>query len=63
MENGDQHIGFRSMGGMKQPLAHAPLVYNIVDYQMNIQAAIEEARFTIDAKLGSHIRCTADTRL
>jgi gamma-glutamyltranspeptidase/glutathione hydrolase len=55
MENGDQHIGFGIMGGMNQPLAHAQFVSNVVDYKMNIQAAMEEARFTVDAKLGCHI--------
>lgn len=55
MENGDQHIGFGIMGGMNQPLAHAQFVSNVVDYKMNIQAAMEEARFTVDAKLGCNI--------
>jgi gamma-glutamyltranspeptidase/glutathione hydrolase len=55
MENGDQHIGFGIMGGMNQPLAHAQFVSNVADYKMNIQAAMEEARFTVDAKLGCHI--------
>ncbi|HEY4903881.1 MAG TPA: gamma-glutamyltransferase [Candidatus Sulfotelmatobacter sp.] len=55
MENGDQHIGFGIMGGMNQPLAHAQFVSNVVDYKMNIQAAMEEPRFTVDAKLGCNI--------
>jgi len=55
MEHGDQHIGFGIMGGMNQPLAHAQFVSNIVDYKMNIQAAMEEPRFTVDAKLGCNI--------
>ena len=55
MEHGDQHIGFGIMGGMNQPLAHAQFVSNIVDYHMNIQAAMEEARFTVSAKLGCNI--------
>ena len=46
MERGDQHIGFGIMGGMNQPLAHAQFVSNVVDYKMNIQAALEEPRFT-----------------
>ena len=41
MEHGDQHIGFGIMGGANQPLAHAQFVSNIVDYGMNIQAALE----------------------
>ena len=55
MENGDQHIGFGIMGGMNQPLAHAQFVSNVVDYHMNIQSAMEEARFTVSTKLGCNI--------
>ena len=55
MQKGDQHIGFGIMGGMNQPLAHAQFVSNIVDYHMNIQAALEAARFTVNAKLGCNI--------
>jgi len=43
------------MGGMNQPLAHAQFVSNVVDYGMNIQAALEEARFTVTAKLDCNI--------
>jgi gamma-glutamyltranspeptidase / glutathione hydrolase len=46
MERGDQHIGFGIMGGANQPLAHAQFVSNIVDYGMNVQAALEAPRFT-----------------
>jgi len=46
MERGDQHIGFGIMGGANQPLAHAQFVSNLVDYGMNIQAALEAPRFT-----------------
>ena len=49
MQHGDQHIGFGIMGGMNQPLAHAQFVSNVVDYHMNIQAAMEEPRFTVAA--------------
>jgi len=56
MQNGDRHIGFGIMGGMNQPLAHAQFVSNVVDYHMNIQAALEEPRFTVSAKLGCNIR-------
>jgi gamma-glutamyltranspeptidase / glutathione hydrolase len=55
MENGDQHIGFGIIWGMNQPLAHAQFVSNVVDYHMNIQAAMEEARFTVSTKLGCNI--------
>jgi gamma-glutamyltranspeptidase / glutathione hydrolase len=55
MQRGDQHIGFGIMGGMNQPLAHAQFVSNLVDYGMNIQQALEEARFTVTAKLGCNL--------
>jgi gamma-glutamyltranspeptidase / glutathione hydrolase len=56
MERGDQHIGFGIMGGANQPLAHAQFVSNLVDYGMNIQAALENARFTVSPERGCHIR-------
>jgi len=46
MEWGDSRIAFGIMGGANQPLAHAQFVSNIVDYGMNIQAALEAPRFT-----------------
>lgn len=55
MQHGDEHIGFGIMGGMNQPLAHAQFVSNVVDYHMNIQAALSEPRFTVSAKLGCNI--------
>ena len=47
LEHGDDHIGFGIMGGANQPLAHAQFVSNLVDYGMNLQAAMEAARFTV----------------
>ena len=55
MERGDQHIGFGIMGGANQPLAHAQFVSNVVDYGMNIQAAMENARFTVSPNGGCNI--------
>jgi len=55
MEHGDQHIGFGIMGGANQPLAHAQFVSNVVDYGMNIQQAMENARFTVSSKRGCDI--------
>jgi gamma-glutamyltranspeptidase/glutathione hydrolase len=52
MEHGDQHIGFGIMGGPNQPVAHAQFVSNIVDYGMNVQAALENARFTVTPEGG-----------
>ena len=46
MERGDAHIGFGIMGGPNQPLAHAQFVSDIVDYGMNVQEALETARWT-----------------
>ncbi len=46
MERGDEYIGFGIMGGANQPLAHAQFVSNLVDYGMNLQAALEAPRFT-----------------
>jgi gamma-glutamyltranspeptidase/glutathione hydrolase len=46
MEKGDVHIGFGIMGGWNQAQAHAQFVANIVDYGMNVQAAMEQPRFT-----------------
>ncbi|MDP8989298.1 MAG: gamma-glutamyltransferase [Acidobacteriota bacterium] len=46
LERGDMHIGFGIMGGFNQPLAHAQFVSNVVDYNMNLQAALEAPRFT-----------------
>ncbi len=45
MERGEERIGFGIMGGYNQAQAHAQFVSNIVDHGMNIQAAMEAARF------------------
>ena len=45
MERGEQHIGFGIMGGPNQPLAHAQFVSNVVDYGMNVQAALRGTAF------------------
>jgi gamma-glutamyltranspeptidase/glutathione hydrolase len=68
MERGDDHIGFGIMGGANQPLAHAQFVSNVVDYGMNLQAAMETARFTVRSNfnIGCNIaiedRVPADVR-
>src|SRR5579859_516049 len=46
MERGDLHIGFGIMSGANQPLAHAQFASNVIDYGMNVQAALEAPRFT-----------------
>ena len=46
MERGDIKIAFGIMGGWNQSQAHAQFVSNVVDHGMNIQAAMEAARFS-----------------
>lgn len=46
MEKDDLRIGFGIMGGWNQAQAHAQFVSNVVDFGMNVQAALEAARFT-----------------
>jgi len=46
MRKGDISIGFGIMGGWNQSQAHAQFVANIVDFNMNVQMALEAARFT-----------------
>jgi gamma-glutamyltranspeptidase/glutathione hydrolase len=46
MQNDESRIAFGIMGGWNQSQAHAQFVSNVVDHQMNIQAALEAPRFT-----------------
>jgi gamma-glutamyltranspeptidase / glutathione hydrolase len=46
MQKGDVKIAFGIMGGFNQAQAHAQFVSNVVDFGMNIQAALEAPRFT-----------------
>ena len=45
MQKGDVRIGFGIMGGWNQAQAHAQFVANVVDFGMNLQAAMESPRF------------------
>jgi len=45
-KNGDIRLAFGIMGGWNQSQAHAQFIANLVDYKMNIQAAMEAPRFT-----------------
>jgi gamma-glutamyltranspeptidase / glutathione hydrolase len=45
MTNGQERIAFGIMGGFNQAQAHAQFVSNVVDFGMNIQEALEAARF------------------
>jgi len=46
MNKGDIRIAFGIMGGWNQAQAHAQFVSDIVDHNLNIQAALEAPRFT-----------------
>ena len=46
MEKEGVRIGFGIMGGWNQAQAHAQFVSNVVDFKMNVQEALEAARFT-----------------
>ncbi|HEV7136088.1 MAG TPA: gamma-glutamyltransferase [Steroidobacteraceae bacterium] len=46
MEHGEDRIAFGIMGGFNQAQAHAQFVSDVVDYGMDIQAALEAPRFT-----------------
>jgi gamma-glutamyltranspeptidase/glutathione hydrolase len=46
MRKDDIAIGFGIMGGWNQAQAHAQFVSNVVDFGMNVQSALEAARFT-----------------
>jgi len=46
MRKGDTRVAFGIMGGWNQSQAHAQFVANVVDHDMNIQAALEAPRFT-----------------
>jgi gamma-glutamyltranspeptidase/glutathione hydrolase len=46
MRKGDIAIGFGIMGGWNQAQAHAQCVANVVDFGLNVQSALEAARFT-----------------
>jgi gamma-glutamyltranspeptidase/glutathione hydrolase len=66
MHKGDISIGFGIMGGWNQSQAHAQFVANVVDFGMNVQLALESARFTkstfdgcdvqIETRVGESVR-------
>jgi gamma-glutamyltranspeptidase/glutathione hydrolase len=55
MERGDLHVGFGIMSGPNQPLAHAQFASNVIDYGMNVQAALEAPRFTKSSSNGCDV--------
>jgi gamma-glutamyltranspeptidase / glutathione hydrolase len=46
LSKSDITVGFGIMGGLNQPQAHAQFVSNIVDFGMDLQAALDAPRFT-----------------
>jgi gamma-glutamyltranspeptidase/glutathione hydrolase len=69
MSKGDVRIAFGIMGGWNQSQAHAQFVSDLADHRMNIQAALEAARFTkqtfegCDVDMESRIPETVRTEL
>jgi gamma-glutamyltranspeptidase / glutathione hydrolase len=45
-QKGDTRVAFGIMGGWNQAQAHAQFMADLADFKMNIQAALEAARFT-----------------
>ena len=72
MSKGDVRIAFGIMGGFNQAQAHAQFVSNVADFGMNIQAALESARFTkltfagcdvqMEARISEAVRAALETR-
>ena len=55
MERGDVRIAFGIMGGWNQAQAHAQFVSNVVDFGMNIQAALDAPRFSKETFAGCDV--------
>ena len=55
MQRDNWQVGFGIMGGANQPLAHAQFVSNVVDYGMNLQAAMEAPRFFKGSAAGCEV--------
>jgi gamma-glutamyltranspeptidase/glutathione hydrolase len=59
LHRGDTRIAFGIMGGWNQAQAHAQFVANVVDYGMNIQAALDAPRFCKDTFDGRDVNLEA----
>ncbi len=59
MEKGDVRIAFGIMGGWNQAQAHAQFVSNVVDFGMNVQAAIDAPRFSKETFEGCDVSLEA----
>ncbi len=55
MEKGDTRIAFGIMGGWNQAQAHAQFVSNVVDFGMNVQAALDVPRFSKETFAGCDV--------
>ena len=72
LNKGDVRIAFGIMGGWNQSQAHAQFVANVVDFEMNIQAALEAPRFTkstfngcdvqMESRVAPTVRAELDSR-
>ena len=56
MSKGGIRIAFGIMGGWNQAQAHAQFVANYVDFKLNLQAALEAARFTKMSFAGTDVQ-------
>ena len=59
MAKADRRIAFGIMGGWNQAQAHAQFVSNVVDFGMNIQNALDAARFSKDTFDGCDVNLEA----
>ncbi|HEV7986762.1 MAG TPA: gamma-glutamyltransferase [Steroidobacteraceae bacterium] len=59
MHKGDTRIAFGVMGGWNQAQAHAQFVSNVVDFGLNIQAALDAPRFSKDTFDGRDVNLEA----
>ena len=59
MQKGGVRIGFGIMGAFNQAQAHAQFVANVVDYDMDIQQALEAGRFTKATFTGTDVSVEA----
>jgi gamma-glutamyltranspeptidase/glutathione hydrolase len=59
MTKGDVRMAFGIMGGWNQAQAHAQFVSNIVDFDMNPQAALDAPRFTKETFEGCDVNLEA----